>query len=78
MIRAAGSFERLLVDLGYTADHLTTQMAHMLESTGAGVIRFAPAELAEFSAAANAIEIRGARLPESVLVYSEVEARPMN
>lgn len=56
----------------------TTQMAHMLENTGAAAIRFAPAELAEFAAAANAIEVRGARLPDSVLVFSEVEARARN
>jgi aryl-alcohol dehydrogenase-like predicted oxidoreductase len=53
----------------------TTQMAHMLENTGAATIRFTPAELAAFTTAANAIEVRGARLPDSVLVYSEVEAR---
>jgi hypothetical protein len=51
-------------------------MAHMLQNTGAAAIRFTPAELAEFSAAVNAIEVRGARLPDAVLAYSEVEARP--
>lgn len=54
----------------------TTQMAHMLENTGAAAIRFTPAELTEFTAAADAIEIRGARLPDAVLAYSEVEAPP--
>ncbi len=54
----------------------TTQMAHMLENTGAAAVRFTPAELTEFTAAADAIEIRGARLPDAVLAYSEVEARP--
>ncbi|MBA4806460.1 aldo/keto reductase [Brevundimonas sp.] len=54
----------------------TTQMAHMLENTGAATVRFTPAELAEFTTAADAIEIRGARLPDAVLAYSEVEAPP--
>jgi len=54
----------------------TTQMAHMLENTGAAAVRFTPAELTEFTAAADAIEIRGARLPDAVLAYSEVEAPP--
>jgi aryl-alcohol dehydrogenase-like predicted oxidoreductase len=53
----------------------TTQMAHMLENTGAAAVRFTPAELTAFTAAANTIEIRGTRLPDAVLVYSEVEAR---
>ncbi|MFA4951961.1 aldo/keto reductase [Brevundimonas sp.] len=56
----------------------TTQMAHMLENTGAAAIRFTPAELTEFTAAADAIEIKGARLPDAVLAYSEVEAPPRN
>lgn len=56
----------------------TTQMAHMLENTGATAIRFSPAELAELTSAANAIEVRGARLPDAVLAYSEVEARAKN
>ncbi len=54
----------------------TTQMAHMLENTGAAAVRFTPAELTEFTAAADAIEIRGARLPDAVLAYSQVEAPP--
>ena len=54
----------------------TTQMAHMVENVGAVAIRFTPAELAEFNAAASAIGIRGARLPDSVLVFSDVEAPP--
>jgi aryl-alcohol dehydrogenase-like predicted oxidoreductase len=54
----------------------TTQMAHMLENTAAAAVRFTPTELSEFTAAADAIEIRGARLPDAVLAYSEVEAPP--
>ena len=54
----------------------TTQMAHMLENIGAADVRFTPAELAELNAAVAAIEIRGARLPDAVLVFSGVEAPP--
>ena len=54
----------------------TTQMAHMLQNTGADAVRFSPSELSELNAAVSAIEIRGARLPEQVLVFSGVEAPP--
>jgi aryl-alcohol dehydrogenase-like predicted oxidoreductase len=54
----------------------TTQMAHMLENIGAADIRFTPAELTELNAAVSAIQVRGARLPDQVLVYSGVEAPP--
>ena len=56
----------------------TTQMAHMLENIGAADVRFTPAELAELNKAVAAIEIRGARLPDQVLVFSGVEAPPKN
>jgi aryl-alcohol dehydrogenase-like predicted oxidoreductase len=52
----------------------TTQMAHMLENVGAAAVRFMPAELAELSSAVSAVQIRGARLPEQVQVFSDVEA----
>ena len=52
----------------------TTQMAHMLDNIGADHVRFTPAELAELNAAVAAIDIRGARLPDQVLVFSGVEA----
>lgn len=52
----------------------TTQMAHMLENTGAVAVRFTPAELGELNAAASAIEVKGVRLPENVLAFSDVEA----
>lgn len=52
----------------------TTQMAHLLENTGAASLHFTTAEFAELDAAVAAIEVQGARLPDSVLVYSEVEA----
>jgi aryl-alcohol dehydrogenase-like predicted oxidoreductase len=52
----------------------TTVMAHMVENSGAAGVRFTPAELAELNSAVRAIEIRGQRLPDAVLVFSGVEA----
>ncbi|CAN7170749.1 aldo/keto reductase [Pararhizobium sp. LjRoot238] len=52
----------------------TTQMAHMIENIGAPTIRFTPSDIAELNASVSAIEIRGARLPDAVQVYSDVEA----
>jgi len=54
----------------------TTQMAHMLQNIGAADARFTPTELAELNASVQAIEVRGARLPDQVLVFSGVEAPP--
>ncbi len=54
----------------------TTVMAHMLENSGAAGVRFTPAETTELNSAVKAIEIRGQRLPDAVLVYSGVEAPP--
>lgn len=54
----------------------TTQMPHMLENTAAADVRFTPAEIAELNSAVRAIEIRGQRLPDAVLVFSGVEAPP--
>lgn len=54
----------------------TTQMAHMLENVGAASVAFTPEEVAELDKAISAIEVRGARLPDQVLVYSGVEAPP--
>ena len=54
----------------------TTQMPHMLENVGAAAVRFTPAELAELNAAVSTIQIRGARLPDQVLVFSDVETPP--
>jgi aryl-alcohol dehydrogenase-like predicted oxidoreductase len=54
----------------------TTQMAHMLQNTGAAEVRFTPAELSELNSAVSAIEIRGQRLPDFVLAFSGVEAPP--
>jgi aryl-alcohol dehydrogenase-like predicted oxidoreductase len=52
----------------------TTQMPHMLENIGAANVKFNPSELKEFTKQLNEIKIAGARLPESVLQFSNVEA----
>lgn len=52
----------------------TTQMAHMQENIGAAGVRFTPAEVAELNRSVQAIEIKGARLPDAVLAFSDVEA----
>ena len=52
----------------------TTQMAHMLQNAGAAAVRFTQSELAELNAAVRAIEVKGQRLPDAVLVFSGVEA----
>jgi aryl-alcohol dehydrogenase-like predicted oxidoreductase len=54
----------------------TTQMAHMLQNIGAAAIQFAQSELAELNSAVRAIEIRGQRLSDAVMVFSDVEAPP--
>jgi aryl-alcohol dehydrogenase-like predicted oxidoreductase len=54
----------------------TTQMPHLLENLGATGIRFTPLELAELTASASAIQIRGERLPPVVQAFSDVEAPP--
>lgn len=52
----------------------TTQMAHMLENIGAAAISFTPEEIGELNAAVAAIKVRGQRLPDAVLAFSNVEA----
>jgi aryl-alcohol dehydrogenase-like predicted oxidoreductase len=54
----------------------TTQMPHLLENLGATRVQFTPSELADLNAAASSIQIQGARLPDGVLVLSELEAPP--
>lgn len=54
----------------------TTQMAHVLENSAAAGVQFTPSELAELNSAVRAIEIRGQRLPDQVMVFSGVEAPP--
>nr|WP_254368269.1 aldo/keto reductase [Paracoccus sp. Z118] len=52
----------------------TTQMAHMLQNTGAAGITFSETELTKLNDAVRAFEVRGARLPDAVQVFSDVEA----
>jgi hypothetical protein len=50
----------------------------MLENIGGADVRFTSTELAELNRAVSAIQIRGARLPDPVLLMSGVEAPPRN
>lgn len=52
----------------------TTQMAHMMENIGADNVRFSADELTQFNSELSSIEIKGARLPEAVQQYSDIEA----
>ncbi|RAZ90660.1 aldo/keto reductase [Mesorhizobium hawassense] len=52
----------------------TTQMPHLIDNIGATAVQFTPDELAEFDTSLGAIQTKGARLPESVQVFSGVEA----
>ncbi len=54
----------------------TTQMAHMLENIGAASIVFTSEEITELNAAVAAIKVQGARLPDAVQAFSDVEAPP--
>ncbi|MET0622988.1 MAG: aldo/keto reductase [Pyrinomonadaceae bacterium] len=54
----------------------TTVMAHMLENSGAAGVLFTPSEISELNSAVRAIEVKGQRLPDAVLVFSGVEAPP--
>jgi aryl-alcohol dehydrogenase-like predicted oxidoreductase len=54
----------------------TTQMAHMLENNGGDNVRFTVDELRQFNQEVAAIEIKGLRLPQGVLNFSNVEAPP--
>jgi hypothetical protein len=49
-------------------------MAHMIENIGGPTVSFSSSELVELNAAVSAIEINGARLPDAVQVFSDVEA----
>ena len=52
----------------------TTQMAHMLENSAAADLKFSADEWKEFNQALAGITIKGLRLPQAVLNYSNVEA----
>lgn len=54
----------------------TTQMAHMLDNNGADGVRFTADELRSFNTELAKVEIKGARLPQGVLLFSGVEAAP--
>ena len=56
----------------------TTQMPHMLENIGAVGVQLTHSERDELTASVSAIPIRGARLPDQVLVMSGVEAPARN
>lgn len=54
----------------------TTQMPHMIENIGAAALSFTADEIRELNAAVAAIEVKGQRLPDGVLAFSDVEAPP--
>lgn len=54
----------------------TTNAAHMRQNLGAASVRFTLDELSELDAGVRAIEPRGQRLPDAVLVHSGREAPP--
>ncbi len=56
----------------------STQMPHMVENIGAASVSFTPGEIGELNSAVAAIEVRGQRLPDAVLVFSGVEAPEKN
>ncbi|WP_182417304.1 aldo/keto reductase [Bartonella sp. HY038] len=56
----------------------TTQMAHLVENCGAVKVQFNHDELLAFNQQLLAIKIKGQRLPDNVLAYSNVEAPIMS
>ncbi|WP_416437560.1 aldo/keto reductase [Phnomibacter sp. MR] len=52
----------------------TTQMAHMMDNTGASTVHLSADEWKAFNLSLAAIEVKGERLPQVVLNYSDVEA----
>ncbi len=54
----------------------TTQMAHMLENSGADGVIFSAQDLKEFNKQLDGVKIIGERLPATVLAFSGVEAPP--
>jgi aryl-alcohol dehydrogenase-like predicted oxidoreductase len=52
----------------------TTNMAHMQQNIDAHSVKFTASELSELNSAVRAIEIKGQRLPDAVLVFSGIEA----
>ena len=56
----------------------TTDLAHMVQNTGAAAVELSPSEVDELNADVAAVEIRGQRLPDFVLEATGVEAPPKN
>jgi len=54
----------------------TTQMAHMIENTGAMSIALTTDEQKELNTSLSEIHVQGQRLPDFVLAFSGVEAPP--
>jgi len=52
----------------------TTQMAHMLENIGGDEVKFTEDEIKKFDQELSGISIKGLRLPQAVLNFSDVEA----
>jgi hypothetical protein len=49
-------------------------MSHMLDNIRAVSVSFTPEEIGELNSATAAITVRGQRLPDAVLAFSDVEA----
>jgi aryl-alcohol dehydrogenase-like predicted oxidoreductase len=47
----------------------TTQIANMVENSGATSVCFTPSEISELNSAVRAIEVKGQRLPNAVLAF---------
>ena len=52
----------------------TTQLSHMLENVGANDVTFTGDELKQFNQEIAAVSVKGERLPQAVLNFSNVEA----
>jgi hypothetical protein len=66
-------------DMARSLGHLQTtdpRGFHVLDNIGAADVSLTPTEVTELNASVSAIKILGARLPDQVLVFSDVEAPP--
>jgi len=52
----------------------TTQMAHMLENIGGDEVKFTADDLMQFNQELSGISVKGLRLPQAVLNFSDVDA----
>jgi aryl-alcohol dehydrogenase-like predicted oxidoreductase len=52
----------------------TTQMAHMLDNIGGNDVKLTANDLTQFNQELSGISIKGLRLPQAVLNFSNVEA----